>query len=596
MAAPSSLFLTPLGLIALASLIPLVIVYLLRPDPQQLRIPTLRFISEEGGAEGRSSALKRFQENLLFVLQALVLVLLALSLATPYIQMTGAATQGEVIVVVDTTASMAAGEGQSRFERALNAAEESLSGQTTIITAGVTPRVELRGGSVEDARQTLSTLSVTDAPGNLQEAIARANAIASTGDRIVVLSDFADESDWQAAVDAGQAQGYSMTLRQFDGGGSDNVGIVDLSFSTTEVTVTVQNTGVDPARRQLGFNGEQRTLELEPGDTVTRSFELPAGGGTIRLSPGDSFSVDDTAAVVAPEATNIDVLLLTNGENRFVRTALGVIPGVELTVKRPPTAISAQYDVLVFGAVDPQQVLRGTVQTGQTTLEQGGGVVVQSQTDVERIGLGEMLLVNPGPARNGTTAQVVSDDPLVDGISFPTPSQQIGGQLRRGQALVNTSNGVPLVARAPTRDGLVLHYGYPPGDATFGFAARYPVFWKRAIIELSGRPQPSELNRETGETVRFGTEQVDTPEGTQAGPTVSLTRAGVYQAADRRLSANLLSAEESALETASINRTVGRTSQVEDEGRPLDLTPLTAGLAALLVVVELVYLRSRGDL
>jgi hypothetical protein len=387
-----------------------------------------------------------------------------------------------------------------------------------------------------------------------------------------------------------------MTLRQFDRGGSDNVGIVDLSFSTTEVTVTVQNTGTDPARRQLAFDGERRPLELEPGDTVTRSFELPAGGGTIRLSPGDSFRVDDTATVVAPEATSIDVLLLTNGENRFIRTVLGVIPGAEVTVKRPPAAISTEYDVLVFGAVNPQEVLRGTVQTGQNTLERGGGVVVQSQTGLGRIGLGEMLLVDPGPARNGTTARVVSDDPLVDEISFPTPSRQIGGQLRRGQALVNTSDDVPLVARAPTRDGLVLHYGYPPGDATFGFAARYPVFWKRAIIELSGRPQPSELNRETGETVRFGTEQVDTPDGTRAGPAVSLTQAGVYQTADRRISANLLSAEESTLEAPSINNTASQSGQLEQEAQPFDLTPLTAGLAVVLVVVELGYLRSRGDL
>lgn len=160
---------------------------------------------------------------------------------------------------------------------------------------------------------------------------------------------------------------------------------------------------------------------------------------------------------------------------------------------------------------------------------------------------------------------------------------------------MNTSDDVPLVARAPTRNGIVLHYGYSPEDATFGFAARYPVFWKRVIIELSGRPQPSELNRQTGETVQFGTDEVIAPSGTEAGPAVSLTQAGVYQTADRRVSANLLSVEESTLEASPINRTTDQSGQVEAE-RPFDLTPLTVGLALVLVVVELGYLRSRGDL
>jgi hypothetical protein len=590
----AGVFLSPLGLAALAALVPLVVVYLLRPDPRRLRVPTVRFLDAESEAEGRSSALKRLRRNLLFVLQAVVIVLLALSLATPYVQTSGAAG-GETVIVVDTSASMAAGDGDSRFDRAVAAATEEVTGRTTVVTAGPTPEVVLRDGSAEQAREALSTLSVTDAPGDLRSAITRASTAAAPGDRIVVASDFADRSDWQAAVELARARNRTVELRQFDRGGTDNVGIVDLSFDTTAVTVTVANTGTEPASRELRLGEQRRPVELEPGDIATRSFELPAGGGTVRLTPGDSFAVDDTARVVAPDATRVDVLLLTNGDNRFVRTALRVLPGVELTVKRPPAAVTERYDVFVFGDVSPEELLRGTVGSAETTLERGGGVVVQSQPDVGRLGLGELLLAEPGPARNASTARVVAEDRLVEGISFPTPSQQVGGQLRRGQALVNTSEGVPLVARASVRGGQVLQYGYPPDDATFGFAARYPVFWKRAVLELSGRPRLSELNRATGERATFDAGTVAAPDGSRSGPTVPLTQAGVYRAGDRRVSASLQSIEESTLDAPAVDTAAGETGGGERR-RPLELTPLTAGLALVLAVSELGYLRARGDL
>jgi hypothetical protein len=224
-------------------------------------------------------------------------------------------------------------------------------------------------------------------------------------------------------------------------------------------------------------------------------------------------------------------------------------------------------------------------------------VVVQSQPDAGRLGLGELLLAEPGPARNASAARVVAEDRLVEGISFPTPARQVGGQLRRGRALVNTSEGVPLVARASVGGGQVLQYGYPPGDATFGFAARYPVFWKRAVLELSGRPRLSELNRATGGTAEFDAGTVAAPDGPRSGPTVSLTRAGVYRADDRRVSASLQSIEESSLEAPSVETGDGAGGAGGGERRrPLELTPLTAGLALVLVVSELGYLRARGDL
>ncbi|MFB6172766.1 MAG: VWA domain-containing protein [Haloarculaceae archaeon] len=592
----SDLFLTPLGLAALAALVPLVLLYLVRPEPQRVRLPTLRFLSDADLGGTDSPALERLRRNLLLFVQALVVVLLALALAGPYVTVPRTATVEETVLVVDTSASMQTTDvGASRLAAARQTALDAVASTTTVVTAAPSPRVRLRQGSAREARATLSGLSATDTGGDLAGAVTQAAAVAPTDVRIVVISDFAGD-DWRRAVESARARGYEVRLDQV-GGRVANVGIVDVSYGRTELTATVQNYGDEPAHRTLRLGDRSRTLDLGPGDVATATFPVPTGDAELRLAGRDAFALDDTAYVSGPDEAQIDVLLLTNDENRYLRTALGVLDEVNVTVDHPPTTVTREYDVYVFSNVAPERVLNGTLGAARDRARNGGGVIVQSQRDVRAVGYGSLLLLSPDRVRTAPAVQV-RPDPLTDGIAFPPPNEYVAGSLASGRAVV-TADGSPLVATGSLGQGHLLYYGYIEDASSFKYNYQYPVFWKRAVYYAAGRSSLASTNYRTGESIRLdGDRTVRGPNGTSQQSTLAFDRAGFYRVGDRRLSASLLDGAESNVSAPPLAaRGADAGASVERDQRvPRPLAPLVALAAVVIVLAELLVLRRRGDL
>jgi hypothetical protein len=595
-----SLLLSPLGLLALLAVVPVVILYLIRPEPSELELPTLRFLREQRQQSSTSPLLERLRRNVLLLLQLLVIVLLAVSLATPYVPVSESFAVEETVLVVDGSASMATtADGATRFERALATARDEVTGTTSVVFAASDGRVVLNDGTRDDADSALESLSVTDAPGDLRAAISQATAIAGEEARIVVLSDFADGTDWENEVAAARARGIRVDLRQFDGGGEANVGIVDRSFSGEEVTVSVRNYGNETVDRTLTLGDQRRQLTLEGGDVATATFRVPAGTSTVRLSPGDSFATDDVAYLAAPQDVSVDVLVVTNDENTYLTAALSVIDVVELTVVEPPDAISGEYDVVVYSNVDGGRLLQGNVEAGRDVVENGGGVAIQAQPNMPVSKYGDLLLLEPGPVRATPALAPTQSTELTRGITFTVPEEYVAGSLREGEAPVRVTDGSPLVATASRGQGRILYYGYIEESSSFKFAFQYPVFWKRAVYHLAGRENLATLNRGTGGTLGFGGETtIRTPTGEVTSTSVALTNAGHYGANGRRYGVSLFSVEESDVAAPDLeSEGVGGVRTREEERTvPYPLSWVVALAAGLAGVLELAYLRRRGDL
>ncbi|SDM94463.1 N-terminal double-transmembrane domain-containing protein [Halogranum gelatinilyticum] len=595
-----NVLLSPLGLLALLATLPLILLYLIRPDPAERDLPTMRFLTDDRGEDASTPVFERLSRSLLLLIQLAAIVLLATSLATPYTLVSESSTVQETVVVVDGSASMATDSGGStRFDRAVAAAGDAPTSVTSVVFVARQGEVVLRDGTPEQARGALDDLSVTDVSGDLRDGIAQASAVAGEEARIVVYSDFADDGGWEEAVEAARARGLLVDLRQFDGGGADNVGIVDRSFTGREVTVTVKNFGDSEAERTLSLGGQRESLTLGAGDVVTRTLAVPAGGGTVALSPGDSFPTDDTAAVAAPEDATVDVLLLTNDRNRYLATALSVIPEVELTVESPPANVEGTYDVVVYSNIQEGRLLRGNVADGEAALANGGGVVVQAQEGMPNRYV-ELLPVEVSDAVDGGSVGAVANDELTRDISYPPPERHLVAETADGtRTLVGLTDGSPLVATAERDGGRVLYYGYLEDASSFKFNYQYPVFWKRAVFYLAGRDPLPTLNRPTGDQLRFAEERtVRTPSGTVTARMVSMDEQGFYEVDGRRYGAALLSESESAVATDPLDeRTEGSVrSREEDRQVPDPLTEWVALGALGVVVVELGYLRRRGDL
>jgi hypothetical protein len=120
------------------------------------------------------------------------------------------------------------------------------------------------------------------------------------------------------------------------------------------------------------------------------------------------------------------------------------------------------------------------------------------------------------------------------------------------------------------------------------------------VFHLAGREPLSELNRPTGTRLQFGSEtRVGTPSGTVTATTVELDRTGFYGVGERRYGVSLVSEAESDVRATSLEARADQTGvPVREETRlvPRPVTEFVAGAALLLTLVELAYLRRRGDL
>ncbi|KAB1189273.1 MULTISPECIES: BatA and WFA domain-containing protein [Haloferax] len=592
-------FLAPLGLVALLGAIPLIVLYLLRPEPARRTLPTFRFLAETAGRTASNPIFDRLLRSLLLLIQLLAIVTLVVSLATPYVLVPEAETVSETVLVLDTSASMAVRDnGGTRFDKALSAARDEVTGTTSVVAASSSADVVVRRGSSIDARAALDGLTVTDSPGDLRTAVTTATSIAGEDARIVVLSDFADDSPWADAVREARARGLVVELQQFAGGGENNVGIVDRRFSGTNVTVTVKNYRDTPATRTVSLAGTSRQVELAAGDVATATLPVPAGGGRVTLSPSDSFATDDELYIAAPEDESIDVLVLTNDENEYLTAALSVIPEVSLTVDNPPTSITSSYDVIIYSNVNPGRILRSNVDAGRDTLADGGGVAIQAQEEPPNYG--DLLLVSPERIGTTPTIRSVEAHELTRDITFPPPTEYVVGSLQDGESLVTATDGTSLIAISERGEGRLVYYGFIEEQSAFKFNYQYPVFWKRTVFYLAGRSTLGELNQPTGGSIGASPNQtVEGPSGEITGPEVRLADAGFYRVGNERVAASLLSESESDVVAPPLtgeNAPANFPTRVEERLVPDALTEWAVLVALGATLVELGYLRRRGDL
>jgi hypothetical protein len=591
---------TPTGLLALLALVPLVVLYLIKPDPRELRLPTLQFLADDEGDGGATPVLERLTRNLLFLLQVLVILALALSLASPTASLTQERGADSTVIVLDASASMATETGSgTRFGAAKAAARDSLGTETTLIVTGGETATVVDDAPAQRASEAVESVSITDGPGDLRSAISRAAAAVGPESHVVVLSDFVDQSSWQSAVRATRARGATVELRQFDRGGGDNAGFVAREVTEQRVTLTVANFGTTDIERTVAFAGESASVSPAPGDAASVSFPLPSDGATAELSGDDDFPTDDTVPVAAPSNPTVDVVLLTNDPNRYLVTALEVNNAVSLTVKRPPTTITEEYDVFLFGEVRADAVLDSTIEAARSTATGGGGVAVLTQDDVGSVGYGDLLAIDPQGVGEEPQLGSVTRHPLTAGFDFSPPARYIRGNTSDGRALVSYDDGSPLLAVGSRGAGRVLYYGYLPNETAFTSGYRYPVFWKRAVFFLADRPQAASLNRQTGQRLTVGANTTITrPDGTEVTGSALLDRQGYYAAGSQRYSAALLTQAESNVTAPSIEEIASENDSgaTTTQQQSVDLTPLVAALAGLLVFVELAFLRYRGDL
>ena len=127
-------WLTPLGFLGLIGLIVLIIIYIIKPNYQQKVISTTFVWRLSLKYRKKRIPVSKLRNILLFICQVAVLTAAACIMAQPFIQVDTSKSEGDVILIIDASASMhAESNAKSRLERA---AEAALADATAALNAG----------------------------------------------------------------------------------------------------------------------------------------------------------------------------------------------------------------------------------------------------------------------------------------------------------------------------------------------------------------------------------------------------------------------------------------------------------------------------
>jgi hypothetical protein len=264
----------PLALGALASVVPLILLYLLRPKPLQVQIPSLMFLMDIKEEKKRFyTSISKLVKDPLFFIQLFVLILLALAAASPYFESQEALSGDHTVIVIDGSASM---QTDGRFSDAISKAEGYVSKTNTVILAESTPVVVIESAGAQATRDALAAMKPKATVADLSGAISAAMRIISEkGGNIVVISDFASWNGDDPVNSMKLAESYGLNVQfLLVGREADNTGIIQ---GTIEVADGSYNyNGVIKNYRSSRQSVDVEIKNLDSGKTETTSFTIPA--------------------------------------------------------------------------------------------------------------------------------------------------------------------------------------------------------------------------------------------------------------------------------------------------------------------------------
>ncbi len=362
-------FLSPAALIFSALAIPIIIFYMLRLRRQPLRVSSLLLWQKVLQDRRANAPWQRLRRNLLLLLQLLILLLIVLALARPF-RTVEAGVQGNVILLIDDSASMQATDTPpnrltAAKNRAIAAIRALRPGDTvSVIAVADVPQPLITGDAVTNRREleaAIRNLPPTAAAANWETALALAAASAASipNSTVVVITDGALPADLPPLP----VPVRTITVP----GGAENQAIVALATRDTrtgaELFVRVKNFSDTPAEQLLEisvdgqlFDARAVSLNAYPAGSTALTFSgIPATAKiiTARLTRSDALALDNRATIHR-NFQGGTVLLVGEG-NLFLERAFGLLPGLTVSLAKPGNLpADTPFDLMVFDRTVPE--------------------------------------------------------------------------------------------------------------------------------------------------------------------------------------------------------------------------------------------------
>jgi len=594
-----------LGLLALLSLLPLILLYLIRPKPQNVEIPSLMFFMKSSGRNKLSSFLKKFIRDWLFLIQLLILLLLAISIAQPYTNYQHDITAKNTVIILDASASMQTKEGSyTRFDKARDKAKSLLGAQNTIILAKEVPSIIIKDAQYTEATKYLNKIQPTETPSRIGDAIILAGeALSEKEGGVVVLSDFINTGgqDPNIAKSVLEAKGLIVNFVNVAEKKASNIGIIDIEADRDETTVYVKN--FDDADRiaTLKVGNVQKEMSFTPKSAESFTFQTPPGITQMMLVANDDLKADNLAYLSTPETEKTKVALVTNNMSIFLKNALEASGDTTVTIAKPPVIPTEGYDVYVLHNLDMNEVLPGTFDALYHAVEnEGSSLVVHVQKESDKIDYGRLMPLTITSRGNGGFIEIEQLNKFTKNADFGSMTEQFktDKQDKTFTKMVSLGNDT-IIAVGKEGNGKLVYYGILESTSDFKYSPSYPIFWTELTRYLTGQLDLRNLNYLTKDTLILdGEQKIKTPTKTVKQATIMLEDSGIYELEDKKIAVNLLNEKESDVnaETALGAKSTEFKLKPVKETRKFELEPILILIAGIILLFEVFYIKMRGDI
>lgn len=589
-----------IGLLALLSLIPLIILYLIKPKPKEIQVPSLMFFIKLAGSNIKSSFLRNILRDWLFILQFLAILLLALTFAEPYIAYEKEVIGENLAIVVDVSASSQVKEnGKTRFDLAIEGIEKVLGNKNNLILAKSTPFFALREKSKNEVLGYLRKLKPTESRSKIGDAIVLAGESLEGDGRVIVFSDFINTEGVSPIVAKNvlESKGIKVDFVNTGKGNKRNFGFINLDLDNDKGSIFIKNFNNNEEKIKVRIGDQSKELTLGANSVETISFKPAATFLTAEILTSDDFSPDNKLNLVFPGKLKLDALLITNKKSVYLEAAALSSGLLNIDIAEPPVIPSKDYDVYLIADISKEKILAGTFDDLSKKVELGAGVIIQAQADSNEIDYSDLLNIKIGKKNKENIVMLDQVNKITRDIEIGRVKDFFTTTLKPAATSLASANNNTILSISNLGNGKTAFFGIQETN-DFKFSPSYPILISRLIDWVSGKDDVKSLNYKTGD--RYLTEketQIETPAGLLISDNIFLEYQGLYTINSKKISSNLVSEQESSINPdEKIGDNIDSFSlKALKKKEKKDITLYVLILGLIFVILELLYAKLRGD-
>jgi hypothetical protein len=592
-----------LGYYAFLSFIFLLILYLLRPKPYKKVIPSLIFLETQKKEASMVSFFMKFVKDYMIFFQIMILLFLCLGVLNITTDMDIKKVDKDVIIVIDASASSQAKyDGKELLDIYKDIAKKKLGITNSIILVKNSPLLLVKETNPFAASGYISSIKATDSLSNIWDAMILAGDVTEAKQgSIIVLSDFADTNgkDIATAKKLLEAKGFKVDLINPKEKPIDNVGIIRFSVENRIATVEMKN--FNSEEKEIRIINLDKTIKIRPYSVEQFLVEIKEESNKIEIETKDDFKKDDYINILIPKGMDSDIMYISNRKESYVFSALDSMKNVKIKKAEPPIVPSTNAKLFVLDNVDYSIILPGTIDNIRSQVYSGSSLIIAAQDKLISEKLGDLIPVELGELINQETeiGNPGNIEKLKD-VNFGLSTRYYAAALKNNSGIVianaNDKEKSPIIVLSKYGQGNIVYYGIFDSSNQFKLSPQYPLFWINILNTIMSKKDYKDVNLNIGNILY--SDQITDPDGVKVDKYIVADKIGIYKIKDSEVSVNLLNMDESDVNKAAsiTSRSDAPLSEEQKTRQSVNMLPIITMIIILFVLVELFFMKRRGDL